>query len=258
MNSNQVRHIHSWYQDYAAGFRQKDGKLPVTLQRKLEHSACVAEDCLNIARDLGWSESDVALAEAVGWLHDVGRFRQYTEYGTLRDALSVDHGELGSSILKESDVLADCTPLERTIIGEAVCHHNRREISSTIMPVALPFLKLVRDADKLDIYTVVEGMIKGNDQSAHPDMLLNISIDGPVNPVLLEEIKRGEDGSFSNIKSVADFQVVMISWVYGINYRQSLQRIQQRNLISRIAYNLPNDPAVQEVVQAALRYIGEY
>lgn len=63
------------------------------------------------------------LAQKVGLLPDVARFEQYSQFGTFRDLLSLDHGDLGAEFLTELEIL-DSIYLTCKGIGNGSDHHN--------------------------------------------------------------------------------------------------------------------------------------
>ncbi len=102
--------------------------MPPPLALKLEHSRRVAENARDIARDLLWSPEDVDLAEALGWLHDVGRFSQFSEFGHFHDTTSVDHGFRGFEIVQAAGLLAHLPENHRRCLMDGVRYHNAKTI----------------------------------------------------------------------------------------------------------------------------------
>lgn len=102
---------------------------------KCIHPPRVAELCVEIGRELGLDETKSYI---IGLLHDIGRFPQIAEHGTLLDHKSTDHGTLSYEILQEYYDDED-------ILG-AVLHHNKYSV-----PTDNPYYHLIRDCDKIDI-----------------------------------------------------------------------------------------------------------
>ncbi len=72
------------------------------LDLKLKHSEKVSEICSEIADSMGWNENGDNWMAHAGLLHDVGKFPQYSKYGTFFDSISVDHGiSQGRNTLKK-------------------------------------------------------------------------------------------------------------------------------------------------------------
>jgi len=71
-----------WFESYVGGFADESGKLVPLMRVKKEHSLRVETNVACIARSLHWEDARIRLADAVGLLHEVGRFGQFRDYGT--------------------------------------------------------------------------------------------------------------------------------------------------------------------------------
>lgn len=251
MNAPDLARIKQWLPSFVAGFASPDGSLHNTHIVKQEHSLRVASHCVAIATDLGWDPGRIASAEALGLLHDVGRFPQFHRYGTLRDGKSVDHGELGREVLAESSLLEPLDPAEREAILCGVCHHNRLNLPDCAGPEAMAFLMLIRDADKLDIIQIICELIATGSHRRHPELLLDIDIDGPVNPSLIEDLTLRRSSSYTKVHSLADTQLMHVSWIYDLNYAPSCGRFAAMGLMSEIRRTVPGSTEIGRVLAMA-------
>lgn len=249
MNTEQLSQIQSWVEGYVDGFRQAPADLPPPLALKLDHTRHVAKNAREIARELEWAPEDVRMAEALGWLHDVGRFSQFAEFGHLHDATSVNHGLRGFEIARDSGILAQLPDGCRTSLLEGIRHHNAKTIPATISAAGLPFLKLIRDADKLDIYRVVAEEIERDGFQELAGLWPHIDLDGPISPRLLNEIRTQRDIDLRHIQSLADFLLLQAFWIYDLHYEPTRVQIRQRRILETLETHLPSDPAVLAVLE---------
>jgi len=255
MKTEQLNQIQSWVEGYVDGFRQAPADLPLPLALKLDHTRHVAENAREIARELGWTPEDVRMAEALGWLHDVGRFAQFAEFGHFHDATSADHGLRGFEIARGSSLLAPLPDVGRDCLLEGIRHHNAKTIPATISPACLPFLKLIRDADKLDIYRVVIEGLKRDGFRGLADMWPHIDLDGPVNSGLLREIQTQRDVDIVHVRSLADFLLLQAFWIYDLHYEPTRARIRQRRILETIGSYLPDQPNIREILDHLRDYL---
>ena len=121
---------------------------------KVIHTYKVVENSKTIATMMNLSEEDIALAELIGLLHDIGRFEQVKRYGTFNDPKSVDHAKLGSSILfsegKIKEFIVDNS--EYDLIKSVIENHNEYRLPENISNRCKTFSNILRDADKIDIF----------------------------------------------------------------------------------------------------------
>jgi hypothetical protein len=257
MQSNYLQEILRWFQDYTDDFRGPDGTLLPLLQLKIEHSRRVAEDARGVALDLGWTGGDVNTAEAIGILHDVGRFSQYVEFKTMSDRHSINHAERSWEVVDQEIVLSGVSTLDCRRIKDAILHHNQIEIPSSVPKDSLPFEQLIRDADKLDILMLFHDLVANDKLAEHPEFVLGLHMDGPANPELVELIRARKNCPFSMIKSLTDFKFIQMSWVYDMHYSPSFERISQRNIIGKLESLLPPSPEAKEVADMARNHVAE-
>ena len=242
-----VAHIYEWFENYIRSNIAEEMLSNQMILIKIEHSRNVASNCGSLASDLAWPDDDRAVGEILGLLHDIGRFSQYVEYGTFADTISINHGERGYGLVSESGILESLSERYRSGILDGIRHHNLREISRDISPESLPFLKLLRDADKLDIYRIITDAHADNKLEDRLKSALDIRSEGPVNPNAVDDIRRHETVSNANVVSRIDFHLMQISWVFDINYRPTFERLLHEGYIKRIIGFLPEDPDLDEV-----------
>ena len=257
MNAEQKNIFKKWFHNYVEDIPFKDEKITTFIQLKLEHSLKVADTCKTFAEKMDWSQADTYTAEVIGLFHDIGRFSQLVEFRTFADNDSINHGERGFRLIKQLRILSTLHEKDRSGILNGIRYHNSRKIPPHINSDCLLFLRLVRDADKLDIIRVIRNHIKNNRIEEHPEVILNIDINGPVNPDALAQILDGEPISYKNVKSLADFGLAQLAWIYDVNYKVTFQEILDRNMIEKITEFFPHIKEIQKAKQQIKSYIRD-
>jgi len=90
-----------WYRRYARSFISEDSSAGQALRLKEAHGIRVSREMRDLAAALKLNPAVKDIAVLAGLLHDIGRFEQYTRYGTFVDAKSVNHGDLGVRVLDQ-------------------------------------------------------------------------------------------------------------------------------------------------------------
>lgn len=240
------------FEAFAQGFAP-EGHLPYPLELKRRHSARVGRCALRIAQDLGWEGWDRAAAEGGGWLHDVGRFPQFARFQTFQDHRSLDHGEAGWGLLDTEPFLDGWPPEERCRMASAVRYHNKRHIPDACPEGHLPLVRLVRDADKLDVFQVVQDAI---DEGRTGELLSGLTPDLAPSPGFLAELSPGSPSpAYGLLRSLGDFLLLQLSWVYDMNYAPSFRLLRSSGVLDRMTSRLPASLAVQRFIRAGLRHV---
>ena len=145
------------FNDYVEGYDLAD----ISVSLKVAHSYRVAHLAERIAVSVLPQQPNCSdFAWLLGLLHDIGRFEQVTRYGTFKDALSVDHAELGADILFRDGLFDTFISREeshemRAIAEAAIRLHNKLKIPDDLDFQTRTYAKILRDADKVDIFRVL-------------------------------------------------------------------------------------------------------
>lgn len=258
MNAAQLSAVKDHFFSYSDGYIRRSGPMVRMMELKREHCAEVAANCRTLAEAMNWPYEDVNTAEALGFLHDVGRFPQLEEYGTFMDSKSIDHGERGYQAILESDLLRELEPEHRDGILNGVRYHNKKTVPEGLPEDNYPFLRLIRDADRLDIYRVVYEAIKTDTIAEHPEIGLGLSLEGAPSKAVLDAVALRKPANYTDLKCFADFVLLIISWAYQMNNPAALKIMRERNVVDGLSATLPmNDPAVAQFVSGIKMFMGD-
>ena len=237
------------YDAYVDGYRDADGVLPPMMRLKRVHTAFVVRNAEAIADGEGFDAETREAALAAALLHDTGRYEQLRVYDTFRDSDSVDHAVFSHDIVKEKGWLDG--DAHRDAILAAVLYHNRREIPESLDPLTEACAHTVRDADKLDIFRVLEDQVEHTDWRKDSRAFWNLRTDAAPNPAVVECISAGRPVDYQNIKSLADFVLIQVGWmVSGLRYATTRRLCRERGHLAfrrNFLHQLTDDPSVDKV-----------
>jgi len=249
--------IRAWFMEYCSSFYSDNEEDQRHFLLKEEHTHKVCANIIRVATDEGLENDRLLLAEATAILHDVGRFEQYHQFRTFRDSVSVDHAALGAEIIREIDLLADLFPHERDVVNHAVESHNAFLIPKDIQGDQLFFLKLLRDADKLDIWRVFIENYELPVEKRSEVVELGFPNQPYCSPDVLEKVAGRELVPLSSARTLGDFKLLQLSWVYDLNFTESFRVFAERGIASRIAATLPDGERVQAAVDSIRSFVDE-
>ena len=259
MNKDHVRYFQSWFNDYVSNFYPKgqDKEKDWAIRLKEEHSQRVRQDIIMISHRLNLPEQDILIAEVLGLFHDIGRFYQYQRYETFRDDLSENHAKLGVEILADAHILNDLPKEEKDIIINGILYHNRHRLPEDEDPRCIFFCKLLRDADKLDIWRVIINYYHKEQNHNHKSVLeLGLPDTPGYSDKALDDLYSGQTLSSNAINNLNDFKLLQIGWVYDINFYPTFQEIKKRKYIEEIVSTLPETPELKKVLKIVENYVA--
>ncbi len=144
---------------YASSYDLTDQRVRL----KISHMQRVQRISRFVARKIGLSDELIEVASVIGLLHDIGRFYQIKNFGTFNDHESIDHAEASNIVLFAEGHLEEFVGVEMArrygeVIKKAIYYHNKIALPSNakeFTEVELTMAKLIRDADKIDIFKLL-------------------------------------------------------------------------------------------------------
>jgi hypothetical protein len=256
MNQDQLNRFKHWFDEYTSCFFGDDEYVNANLKHKQEHTQRVCQESVRLARELALDEDETRTAELIALLHDAGRFPQFALYRTYNDPRSVNHCHLGIQILQEEGILDVLPTQERKWVEIAVGLHGRKSLPSALSGRALLLAKLIRDADKIDIYRiVVDGYKRYRDDPEGFMLEIELPDEPGYSPEVLEAILTEQLIDYSTLRNLTDAKLCQLGWVYDLNFTASLRRIDECGFLPELFSFLPRDDGLQQARHKISQYV---
>ncbi len=252
MERADLTRLRDWFDRYCRTFYVDDAEAQRNIILKEEHTHRVCANMELLVESLGLEEESRLLAMTVALFHDVGRFEQYRRYGTFKDAASVNHAVLGARVLTEERVLDTLPTAEQSIIIRVVSLHNAFTLPADLDEATGLHLRLIRDADKLDIWRVFLDYYRAPAEERASAVSLGFADRPGYSPDVLACLGERKMVNLSQLVTLNDFKLLQLSWVHDLNFPASFRLAREQGYLAGIAATLPAVPEVQEVVMAVL------
>lgn len=225
---------------------------------KRAHTLCVCGNIVDIGCSLDLCADDLLAAEVSALLHDIGRFEQYSRYRTFSDANSEDHAALGVSVICTHELLGEFSPETAQVIIEAVKYHNRAALPDSMNQRSLFFLKMLRDADKLDIWRVVTSYYHNSATDRDPAIELNLPDVPHISGKVYEALLQNQMVNTADIRSLNDLKLLQIGWIYDVNFSRTFELIREKGYLDKLCSALPKESArAQKICSKACQYLSD-
>ncbi|SFT80672.1 HDIG domain-containing protein [Selenomonas sp. GACV-9] len=252
-----LKKMHTWMDAYMKRFVTDDEEVMQGIRIKMIHTGYVTAIARELACELSLSQHDVQLAEIMGLFHDVGRFRQYSIYKTFNDAQSEDHADLGLKVLaEEMPYMDDLTAEDAELVRFAIRNHNKKEIEPVTDKRKLLFARLLRDADKLDIYRVLSPYLTPDGVDKAPKFI-KADASQLVSPDFVRDFAEGKQADYRHLRTHGDRKLVRLMWVYDVNFSWTLRKMVERGYIDLIIKYLPEQEGLDVGIRRLRQYIEE-
>ena len=239
MNEN-----HDAFDDYVMKFDMNERMI----QYKYNHSYRVVHQAEEICRSLNLDTEERDLASTIALLHDIARFRQWTNYKTFSDADSFDHGDEGVKILFDEGEINNYIVKkdDLDVLKVAIKNHNKYKVDFDKLTIRETLhSKIIRDADKIDILYAFS-----------TNRLLDIEEDDEeISEEVKEKFFKHEQVLKSKLKSKNDRLIMMWGLVYDLYYDYSKERILNEKYIEKMYEHIKNKEIFKPFMVEVIKYL---
>lgn len=245
MNNNTLTHFSNYretFGKYLKSLAPSGNELKSNFKLKMQHTYRVVSNISLIASGEGFNPYDIETARIIGLFHDIGRFEQILRYGTFDDRISVDHAELGLEVIRQTGMFSGMEPGRHEIVTNAIMEHNKPAIRRGLNGNILPFAKLIRDADKMDIWKIsterniifaLHEVEAADSYSIHND--------------LYECFKQERNIPVEMAQSMHDYRLLRISWIYDMHFPETFRLLIRRKYAQALFKKLPGSDRLIEI-----------
>jgi hypothetical protein len=255
MIEDQLKRIAAWFDSFTATFKALSPEAQRNYDLKTEHTVRVRSVMERLTDSLSLSAEEQALAAIIAVCHDVGRFPQYRNFGTFNDATSVNHATLALQTLKEEGILADLPEGSRSLILQAIALHNAFSLPDNLDPSLGRFARLIRDADKLDIWRVLIEYCSAAPLERASAVIWELPETGLCSDSAIHEVIAGRMVHRNLLATADDFKLLQLSWAYDLNFRESFVILAERRYLETLSAFLPDQPGCRDAAHAVQNFV---
>ncbi len=255
MDQKTLARLKTWFNAYAASFSFPDEKDRENIRLKQEHTQRVCGNIVHIAREERFDDADVKLAETVALLHDIGRFPQYETWRTYRDGDSTDHARLGVRVLRDRRILDGMPLRERRIVLAAVGLHNVFVLDPRLDRDVARYLRMVRDADRIDIWRVAAELYRKRRDQWPSALGLGLNDAPERTPEILALLGKRSAVPSALVRTVTDYKLLQLAWLFDLSFPASYRIAVEQGHFEEIAEGLPRDAEIESVLASIRAHV---
>lgn len=228
------------------------------MEVKLTHTMGVVRAAERIAKSINLSDEEVELAKLCALMHDVGRFPQIAKYKNDNDLITENHALLSVKTIKEKEMLHE-DDYTNDLVLKAVLYHNMKDIPEEEKDdKVILYSKLLRDADKVDIYRAVVEEVLSLPLDELKELYSDLSFEEKTSDAIYEGYMNGTYVPKSEVKTMLDHNLLQLGWVIdGFYYKETGKIIAENNYPARMFEQIKMDDRAKEIYDKAMKILEE-
>ncbi|WP_321494420.1 HD domain-containing protein [uncultured Desulfobacter sp.] len=227
---------------------------PYPFVLKQEHTTRVCRAMEMLCASLGLDGPTTVRACAAAMVHDMGRFPQFAVFHTYSDARSKNHAALSCREIVRSNILSRLSVTDRQLILRAVALHNRPRLSSNLGRDLDLLARLLRDADKMDIFYVMKDHYL-NLELSHSFITHDLHDDGKIPEKVALSLLETRQNSLRHVNTLNGMRIFQAGMVYDLNFPAAAAAILELDVIPVLLGGIPSSDLIARLEQALLAHL---
>jgi len=227
--------------EFEAFFQALEVSLPENQKRVDDvrtHSLRVVGNTNLLSKSVLQNADDLIIAEIIAMFHDIGRAGLIAQGTDSPVNIQRDHGSYSVKLIQQMEFFAGIPADIQLIIQKSIENHNKLKLPKLDNERQILFARLIRDADKLDIFESSYRFFKER-LGIQPIMTFDLVNSAEVSDKIIKSILSGKTASVEDIKTMNDYKLLLISMAFDLNYKYSFRLLSEKQYIQKIYETLP-------------------
>ncbi len=229
----------SWFQSFVKGFYFGTEEDVANIDLKKDHSLRVLREAGMLTTSLQLPSPLADVVHIGALFHDVGRFPQYRQFKTYNDRESLNHACSGVAVMHRADILRRLAPADRKLVLAAIFLHNRPVLPARLSATQSLILRIIQDADKLDIIPTVMANLEPAAPSSRVVSLGLAPDSDRYSDAVYRKVVDRQPVAMSEMVWVNDFKLMLLGWLPTLNFPASRRAVLERSYPERLLALLP-------------------
>ncbi len=218
------------------------------------HTLRVVSNILLLSKVILPNEEDYRIAEVIALFHDLGKaylIGQGTESPTN---IQKNHAALSVKLIQQMDFYSKVPDDTQLIIVKAVDSHNKLKLPKLENEQVTLFARLLRDADKLDIYESSYRYFKEK-MGIQPIVTFDLVNSTEISDKVIKSILAGKTAMMEDMKTMNDYKLLLLSMVFDLNFKYSFRLVSEKQYIQKIYETLPKRDLIIDVYRGIKLFV---
>lgn len=218
------------------------------------HSLRVAANMKELSRLVVQTEEERRLAEVAGLFHDLGKADMFVQGTESPSAIQREHARHSCKMLHDMNFFQQLTGDAQVILLKAIESHNAVKLQKVESDQQATFARLLRDADKLDIFDSSYRFFKEK-YGVQPLMTFDLINHPEFSDKILKNLLAAKPGLIEDMKTMNDYKLLLLSMVYDVNYKYTFRLISEKQYVQKIYETLPKRDQIIEAYRSLKLFV---
>jgi hypothetical protein len=220
-----------------------------------KHNEKVVENILLLGQSLDMEDGEMRMAEILALFHDIARFRDVSTSPWYPKLTEAGHAEAGAELLSLLPPFKGLEAAKQEILQKVTIFHNKPELPKKENEFVVYYLKLLRDADKLDALRMTAEFLTYRDVKVSPADTLNLSKSPAISDNICKDIINDMMPKKEDMVTYNDYVLLQLSWVFELTYRKTYLILNQKQYVKRLYDALPKNDSIIDIYRKARIHI---
>jgi len=202
------------------------------------HSLRVVENTLLLSKTVLQSDEDNRIAEVNALFHDLGRATLIAQGTESPTNIQRNHAVLSAELVQKMDFFSKLPVEAQSIILKSIENHSKLKLPKLDNEQQTLFARLLRDADKLDIFDSSYRYFKEK-MGIQPIMTYDLVNTAEVSEKIIKSIMTGKTAAVEDMKTMNDYKLLLISMAFDLNFKYSFILLSEKQYVQKIYETLP-------------------
>ena len=217
------------------------------------HSLRVLSNSLLLSNFLLQTDEEKGIASVNALFHDIGKASLISQD---LEALVIqrDHATVSAKIIQQMEFYQSLSADIQSLILKSIESHNKHKLPKLDSEQQSLFARLLRDADKLDIYDSAYRFFKEK-YGIQPVITVDLNKNAEVSEKIIKSILSGKTALVEDMKTMNDYKLLLLSMAFDLNFKYTFRIMSEKQYIQKIYETLPKRDQIIDVYRGVKLFV---
>jgi putative nucleotidyltransferase with HDIG domain len=217
------------------------------------HSLRVVNNSRILSNVVLQTEEEKRMAAVNALFHDIGKASLIAK-NVEPLVIQRDHATVSSKIIQQMEFYMTLSADIQLVILKSVENHNKLKLPKLDSEQQTLFARLLRDADKLDIYDSAYRFFKEK-YGIQPVITIDLIKTAEVSEKIIKSILAGRTAAVEDMKTMNDYKLLLLSMAFDLNFKYTFRIMSEKQYIQKIYETLPKRDQIIDVYRGIKLFV---